>query len=429
MKLLISILIALGLAIGLALLVREDPGYLLFTIGQWTIETSVVFGLLCLLLFFGLLYLLLRLLLRLTPRRFRASHRRFQTYRSQQLLNRGMGELAEGRWKAAEQSLLKGSKSSDHPTLFYLGAAQAARYLGATDRAERYLAKAEATPGGEGTLAQLKQAEFLLEDGKAAEARDILLTTLAGPENRHPRTLELLARSHQQLGDWRKLQELLPALAKSGIYDEADFGRLQRQVYSALLRDAAQSGDLQSVHALWKKMPEALRADEPLLLEYAGHLCDQHAADEAEAVLRQALKQRWSDQLVAGYGQLQRGNVAAQLENAEGWLKTRPDNPSALLTCGRLARRAHQLDKARGYLERSIAVQPNNPDAYEELGEVMEEQGNGAGAIQHYRTGLRLLSGRVEVKQGVPVLAGTSGSTAAALTEPPAPGTAFSGGA
>lgn len=420
MKLLISILIALGLAIALALLIQHDPGYLLLTIGQWTIETSVVFGLLCLAAFFGLLYLLLRLLLRLTPRRFHAGRRRLQARRAQSLLNRGMEELAEGRWKAAEQSLLKGAKASDHPVLYYLGAAQAARCLGAGDRAERYLIKAE-TDASEGLLAKLKQAEFLLEDGKAAEARDILLTVATEQENRHPRTLELLARCHQQLGDWRRLQELLPALAKSGMYDEVGFTQLQRQVYSALLRENAHAGDLTALRALWNKMPESLRLDESLLLEYAGHLCDHNQPDEAEAALRQSLKQRWSDQIVAGYGQLGRGNVAAQLETAEDWLKTRPNNPYVLLTCGRLARRAHQLDKARGYLERSIAAQPNNADAYQELGQVLEEQGESAGALQNYRIGLRLLSGRLEPKEGVPVLTDASAATTgAALAEPPA---------
>jgi len=413
MKLLLWILVVLGLALGLALLLREDPGYVLVSMGQWAIETSFAVAILFLLALFGLLYLLLRLLLRIihAPRRISTATHSRNSRKSQQYLTQGMEELAGGRWKAAEHSLLKGSRVSKDPTLYYLGAAQAARHLGAPDRSDKYLQKLEAVPEGDLFLAKLARAEFLLEDGQAAAAKDILLPLLDEQPN-HPRALELLARAYQQLADWRKVQELLPALDKSGMFDKAGFNRLQYQVYSALLRDAAQAGSLEELHAIWQKTPKALRAEEPLLIEYSGHLRDNNAADEAEGLLRQALEQRWSDQLVLGYGALGRGNITAQLETAEGWLKQQPDNPYLLFSCGRLARCARQLDKARTYLERSLALLPG-PDAYQELAEVLEEGGDKDKALQYYRAGLRLLSGREEAKEGAAVLPGSSGSETA----------------
>jgi len=408
MKLLVWILVALGLALGLALLLREDPGYVLVSMGQWAVETSFAVAVLFLLALFGVCYLLVRLLhyLRHAPRRISTATHSFKSRKSQQYLTQGMEELAEGRWKAAEHSLLKGSKGSKDPTLYYLGAAQAARHLGASDRSDKYLQQLEAVPEGDAFLAQLARAEFLLEDGQAATAKDILLPLLDEQPN-HPRALELLARAYQQLADWRKLQELLPALDKSGMFDKAGFNRLQYQVYSALLRDAAQAGNLEELRALWKAAPQSLRAEEPLLIEYSGHLRDNNAADEAEGLLRQALERRWSDRLALGYGALGRGNITAQLETAEGWLKQQPDNPYLLFSCGRLARCARQLDKARAYLERSLAVLPG-PDAYQELAEVLEESGDKDKALQYYRAGLRLLSGREEAKEAAAVLLGGS---------------------
>jgi HemY protein len=404
MKTLFWIVIALGLSLGLALLLREDPGYVLITMGQWTIETSMAVAVLCLLVVFGLFYLLLRLVNRLwhAPSRIVAATQRFKSHRSQKLLAQGMEEFAEGRWKAAEHSLLKGSKASKNPALYYIGAAQAARHLGAPERSTQYLQKLENLPTGENVLAQLTRAEFLLEDGQAVEARDRLVSVL-DEHPKHPRTLELLARSYQQLGDWKKLHELLPALHKSGMFDEAGFTQLQRQVFSALLHETAHSGNLAELHALWRNIPEHLQVDEPLLIDYAGHLRDHHAADEAETLLRQALQRQWSDRLVVGYGEIGRGNITAQLETAEGWLQGHSNNPYVLLTCGRLARRARQLEKARAYLERGIAIQAN-PDTYQELAKVLEELGNKESALQCYRTGLQLLSGRVEAKEGAAVL-------------------------
>ncbi|HYQ92372.1 MAG TPA: heme biosynthesis HemY N-terminal domain-containing protein [Candidatus Competibacteraceae bacterium] len=410
MKLLVWILVALGLALGLALLLRDDPGYVLVSMGPWAVETSFAVAVLFLLLLFGLFYLLLRLLhhLRHAPRRISTATHSFKSRKSQQFLTQGMEELAEGRWKAAENLLLKGSRASQDPTLYYLGAAQAARHLGASERSDKYLQKLEELPAGDTFLAKLTRAEFLLEDGQAAAARDILLPLLSEQPN-HPRALELLARAYQQLADWHKLQELLPALDKSGMFDKAGFNRLQYQVYSALLRDAAQAGNLEELHALWKQVPQPLRTEEPLLIEYSGHLRDNNAADEAEGLLRQALERRWSDQLVLGYGALGRGNITAQLETAENWLKQQPENPYLLFSCGRLARCARQLDKSRTYLERSLALLPG-PDAYQELAEVLEEAGDKEKALQCYRAGLRLLSGREEAKEAAAVLpGGTSG--------------------
>jgi HemY protein len=426
MKVLFWSVIALGLSLGLALLLREDPGYVLVTMGSWAIETSMAVAVFCLLVAFGLFYLLLRLLhhLQHAPGRIVAATRRFKLHQSQQFLTRGMEELAEGRWKAAEHSLLKGSRASKTPALFYVGAAQAARHLGAPKRSEQYLQKLEGRPAGDALLAKLTRAEFLLADGQAVDARDILVAVL-GEHPRHPRALELLARSYQQLGDWKKLQELLPALNKSSTFDKAGFTRLQRQVFSALLRETAHSNSLEELHALWQKIPESLRSEESLLIDYAGHLRDHNAAEEAEALLRQALNRQWSDQLAVGYGELGRGNITAQLANAEGWLKERPDNPHVLLTCGRLARRARQLEKARGYLERSIAILAN-PDTYQELAGVLEELGNKEDALQSYRTGLRLLSGRMETKEGTAVLPLADGSeTTEPFLDQPAQGSAL----
>jgi len=413
MKLLLWIVVVLFLGLRLALLLLEDPGYVLISMGQWAVETSFAVAVLFLLVLFGVCYLVLRLLLRIihAPRQIGTAAHSSKSRKSQQFLAQGMEELAEGRWKAAEHSLVKGSKGSKDPTLYYLGAAQAARHLGAPDRSDKYLQKLEAVPEGDTFLAKLARAEFLLEDGQAAAAKDTLLPLLDEQPNQ-PRALELLARAYQQLADWRKVQELLPALDKSGMFDQAGFDRLQYQVYSALLRDAAQAGNLEELHALWKAVPQSLRTEEPLLIEYSGHLRDNNAADEAEGLLRQALERRWSDQLVLGYGALGRGNITTQLETAEGWLKQRPDNPYLLFSCGRLARCARQLDKARTYLERSLVLMPG-PDAYQELAEVLEEGGDKDKALQCYRAGLRLLSGREEAKEGAAVLPGSAGSETA----------------
>lgn len=409
-----AVILTLFLAVLLALTLRHDAGYVLLSIGQWTVETSVAFFGIFLLLVFAVFYFVLRLLIRLfrVPGQALAASRRFQLQRSHRLLTEGLQQLTVGNWKAAERTLVKGLANSRAPSLNYIGAAQAARRLGDQSGYDNLLQHVEQLPAREAATFKLTQAAFLLEDGQAGQARDLLLALRDQQQPPPPRLLELLAQSYQQLGDWKSLQGLLSQIKEHHVVDPAGFQQLSTQTYGGLLRDTGQQGTLDDLHKLWQTIPAKLRGEESLIIEYTGQLRDHGAGDEAETLLREALKKQWSDRLVVGYGVIGRGNVAAQLAHAEGWLQERPQDAYLLLSCGRLANRNNQPEKARDYLERSLKIQPD-PDAYQELGEVLEELGQPAAALQAYRAGLRLLSGRLEAKHGAAVLtAGGSGSTA-----------------
>ncbi|MEE4380271.1 MAG: heme biosynthesis HemY N-terminal domain-containing protein [Candidatus Competibacteraceae bacterium] len=420
MKLLITIIFALFAAAGIGLILREDPGYTLISMGTWTIETSVAVLVVFLVIAFVVLYFLVRLILGIlfAPSRAFTANRHYQVRRSYRLLAKGLGELIEGRWKAAEITLLKGAEHSKAPALHYAGAARAAQQLKEPWRRDGYLHKAEDLPGTNGLVGKLSRAEMLLENHEPAAARSIVLALYKGPNPHHPRVLELLARSNADLGEWQKVRELLPDLGKYGPLTDTAYTQLQLQTYSESLTHVAHTGTQEDLQRLWREVPEPLRTDDTLLLSYAGYLRDHHAPHEAETLLREALNQRWSDPLVIGYGEIGRGNTAAQLATAEGWLTEHPQDPYLLLTCGRLARRSNQPDKARTYLEQSLKALVS-PDAYQELGEVLEEANDHDGARQCYHAALRLLSGRLEDKEGAAVLATGGESAQIASPEPP----------
>ena len=155
-------------------------------------------------------------------------------------------------------------------------------------------------------------------------------------------------------------------------------------------------------------------------MDYATALCELDAFDDAEALLREAINRRWSSKLVVGYGMLGRGNAAAQLATAEGWLARHGDDPHLLLTLGRLAKRCQQPAKARNYLERSIQIMPM-PDAYQELGELLESQHELTYAGQCFHAGLRLLVGKPQEKQGVTLPAAEAAQQLRGPSSPPAP--------
>lgn len=409
MRLLIGIILVLFGAVGLSLILKDDPGYALLTIGELTIETSVAFLVIFLVILFILLYILVRFLVKLwrAPRYAREATQRRRRRRSLRLLARGIQELAEGRWEAAEAHLIKGAPNSENPTVHYLSAANAAQRLHADWRRNRYLKEAEQQPSRNALAVKLTKAKLYLEDGQPAEAKP-LLVDLRSRFPKNTEVLKVLMEIHRALGEWEPLRELLPELQRHKALDDAQLAKAQIQVHRELLDKTGRSGGLPELRAAWKRVPKSLRLEEELVIVYGGHLQDHDAAKEAESLFRDALARQWSDKLVVGYGQITRGDAATQLAVAENWLKAHDTNPHLLLTLGRLSKRSRQWAKARAYLERSIRALPT-PDAFYELGEVLEQMDDKEGANRCYRTGLRLVSGQAPDDRDMAVLPAAEG--------------------
>ncbi|HRD65571.1 MAG TPA: heme biosynthesis HemY N-terminal domain-containing protein [Candidatus Competibacter sp.] len=426
MRLLVGIIVTLFASVWLALGLKQDPGYAMFSIGQWTVETSFAFLLIFLAFLFIVFYFLVRLAIRLwrTPAQTLAANRRRLQKKARRLFNLGSRQMAAGQWAAAEKTFLKGVEHSETPALHYLNAARAAHHLNDVKwRRDLHLREAEDSPDTDKLTVQLTRVEFLLDDREAGQARPIL-EPLHALNPHHPGILQWLAKTYQQLAAWEPLQQLLPELQKQKALGPEPFAELQKQTYRALLDIVAAGGSLDKLRALWKQAPATLREeDEAFLIGYATALCDFEAIDDAEALLREAINRRWSAKLVVGYGMLGRGNAAAQLAAAESWLVQHGDNPYLLLTLGRLAKRCQQYAKARNYLERSIQLMPS-PDAYQELGELLEAQHELTNASQCFHAGLRLLVGKPQEKQGAMLPATETAQQLRGPGQPPTPASA-----
>jgi HemY protein len=138
------------------------------------------------------------------------------------------------------------------------------------------------------------------------------------------------------------------------------------------------------------------------LIDYATQLETQNAGAEAEKLIRKAILSKWDPKLVLAYGEMTRCDAELQLRNATSWLRGHEHDARLLLTLGRLARRNHLWDKARGYLEESVKIAPS-PDACQELGSLLEQLDEPESAKLSYRRGLQLLTGKV-VASTTPVL-------------------------
>ena len=389
MKRLFLLLLVLVAVVSGALLALRDTGYVLIRYGTLSVESSLTLAVLVIAVGFVVLYYLLRFIIGMLglPRRLRDWRQRRQVQQARQSLQRGMIDLAEGHWEKAEKTLQK-VRHSDMPLLNYLAAARAAQQLGAHERRDEYLKLAHQSMPSADIAVGLAQAELQIAHHQLEQAL-ATLTRLHGIAPKHGYVLKLLMRLYRELRDWERLRELLPELRKRGVGSNAELDEIELETHLALLDQSAQARDLSALQLTWNRIARNVREQERVLCGYARHLIALEANAAAEPLIRDALKNRWSEELVYLYGTLAGPDPARQLTNAEAWLKTQGKNPVLLLTLGRLSKRNHLWGKARAYLEASLGIRPR-AETYQELGGLLEQLKDKETALQCYRKGMLL---------------------------------------
>lgn len=122
-----------------------------------------------------------------------------------------------------------------------------------------------------------------------------------------------------------------------------------------MLKDQDPQLALKSLETAWQELSSKLRNDRKLIAAYASELLRLNAHEQAESLLRHALKNSLDDELLDLYGRAQAQDTARQLKLAESWLKQAPDNAILLRTLGRLSLRNKLWGKARDYFESSLS--------------------------------------------------------------------------
>ncbi len=160
----IRLLLVVIVVLAGVLLVRDDPGQLMLRYRDYSVETTLAFGVLILVLAVILIYYsikLLRGLLRLPiSLKHHSQNRRYAKARRQ--LNQGLIDLAEGRFEQAENHLMRLVDFSESPLVHYLAAARAAQLQGKHDARDNYLKAAHDANPDAGLAIGVTQAELQL---------------------------------------------------------------------------------------------------------------------------------------------------------------------------------------------------------------------------------------------------------------------------
>ncbi|MFV3404149.1 heme biosynthesis HemY N-terminal domain-containing protein [Pseudomonas sp. NY15463] len=392
--------LAIAIAAALGIAIAKHSGYVLIAYGGFRYQSGL-WAALGALVVLVLLLLLLRYLVRLVLTSTGAVNPwsgRNRRRRTRIAVEQGQLDLAEGRWASAQRHLQRAAESDRQPLLYYLGAARAANELGRVEERDNLLERAlERQPQAELAVA-LTHAQLQMDRGETEGA----LEALQAMHERHPhnaQVLRLLQRLHQERGDWPALIRLLPELRKHKVLPASELAMLEQRAWGQNLNLAATRGEdqqaaRQALERAWQQLTAAQRQEPQLVLAYAEQLRQLGAQGEAEQALRAALKRGYESHLARLYGLVRGDDPARQLQTAEGWLKEHPQDPSLLLTLGRLSLQNRLWGKARDYFESSLRME-RNPEACVELARLLAGLGETERSNQLFQEGLGLLDERL----------------------------------
>lgn len=389
MKLLIVTLLLLLAAIYIGNVALDDPGFIIIGYHGQVLRTSFVFFALCIILAGILLYYAVRFLANLwaAPRKVSGWSADRKEKKAQQSLSRGFAALAEGNWESAERSLSHDASISPRLAyIHYLGAAQAAQSQGKIEQRDDYLQQAHSSAPQADLAVGITRAELQMQEGQYELAR-LTLEELQISHQNHPRILKLLSEIYVNNADWESLQGILKRLKRSKAINTEDAVMLEKQAWTGLLETSLAS--IADLRETWNRIPRNLKDDPELLHLYLKQLTRSPESAEAVPLLEKALNKQWDDRLVALYGLARAANPAKQLNQAEKWLSSHPEDHVLLTTLGRLCKNNELWGKAKHYLETAIEYGAGH-DVYRLLAETLEQMGETQAASECCKKGLYL---------------------------------------
>ncbi|MGB1237799.1 MAG: heme biosynthesis HemY N-terminal domain-containing protein [Pseudomonadales bacterium] len=388
-KLLILLFVILAAGAWVGEKMVQDPGYVLISYNNTTVETSIWVMLLLSFFAFLVAHWALNLFFRIgSPVKQFSAWRQNRIARSvQKRTFKGLVALSEGNWWQAQRLLSQTAPIAAQPLLNYLGAAKAAHEQGEAQSSDEFIAKArEVAPQAEVTIG-LQEADILLERGEANSAMTILkrLHALAPKHSKVLRELALLCLAEQA---WDNLIELLAKLRKLQALPEEKIADMEAQCYRSMLQHALQSlpaestqdSKLKTLNKGWKSLPNTLNQSVAMQLTYVQVLVDAGANDQAEQFLREQIKRNMDDQLLERYAHIRATDTLRHWKQAVAWCKKAPDNAALLLCTARLALVHREWSEAVSYFERSIAAAPSI-EAYRELAKLQNSLGESEKAL------------------------------------------------
>lgn len=335
-----------------------EEGYVLISLGLWTFETTVVYGVFILLITGFAVYLLAKLILK-SLGMMKGSSRWLGTWGSrkkQAAFERGLHAMIQGDFLAAREHM-KNTESGDFDGVNYLVAAQAAKALGEVDKVDYLLNRAAESPAAEYTV-QIIRARHAIEANDAKSA----LRYLDNVDENKKHTAaykKLYASALAAAGEFEKLEGLLKPWKKA-LGNE--YQHWQQQIAKGRLSEVASKQGAIQLDAFWQSLPRAQRNDNGYRAAYIEQLLAQGMHQNAERYLLEWQKKSPDNTLLPLMAKLQLANPASAIKRLENWIKQDSDNAELYSILGQIAYRANDFVLAEKALQKAVSLSPSPTD-------------------------------------------------------------------
>lgn len=377
---LIALFIALLAAMILGPSVAGDVGYVLFALGPYTAETSVV-GLCFIIVIAYVGYLIARWVIRWLIGMLSGSHSWFGGW-SQRRLNKayfkGITAYFEGDLHRAEKWLSR-TQAGDFDGVNLLALGQVAAELEQSEKALSIWQKAvddtDAT-----YAAKVCIAKHHLQNDQAEQA----LTILEGLEEKEQNRISIVnlwIQSLAQLGRWQDIQHRLPGWKKIlGAEYEPWATRAAKGEFAEI---ASKSGANQLIQH-WHQLPRGSRRDVAKQAAYVQQLLDQGMHNDAQKHLVEWQSSGPVEALLPLMKQLQLANPAPSTKLLEHWLKQDESNVEYLTILGAIALNCGNDILAEKALQKAIKLEPNQ-ERLRLLAQISERKQDNVKALALYK--------------------------------------------
>lgn len=381
------VLILIGLC--LSPLIVGQSGYVYIAIGDYQIETSLVIGVVGLIVFYFALqileWLILLLLNMLLSSRYLPEQWRRKAAKKHTLT--GALALAEEDWPAAEKAMAKGAEKGEIPVLNLFAAARAAHYQGDITARDHYLTQAENNPIAK-TAVYTSRTRYLMKQGELTQAR-VVLDKLNPTSKSSAPVLKLAQELYLQQNDWQALKLLLPILKKRQLLTETEFNQLNTKTNSILMVNAAKTSEAE-LNKCWHWLSKSERKQDELVVAYAHGLTQYGHKDKAIKLIIKQLSAAPSAALFAAIPDL----IDAQDQEVRkllSRLETTHENDADYQIClAKLAIQSRDTKQAKTHWQNVCRIAPTH-QSWLALAQAQEQLGENSSAANSYRNAANII--------------------------------------
>ena len=365
-----------------------NTGYLYIAAGEYQIETSLVFAIFGLIVFYSLLQLAewlviggLNLVLnsRYLPERWRKNAARKYTLT-------GALALAEEDWPAAEKAMAKGAAKGETPALNLLAAARAAHHQHNTQTRDEYLDQASQQPLA-AMAVNTTRTRYLLQQGDIDKARTELDALTPTSRSKTP-VLQLALEIYQAQHDWQALKLLLPIIQKRKMLAEDDFNALTEKTNAALLRHAGSVSE-QELDKCWHWLSRAERNQTANMVAYALGLCRYQRKDEALKMLIKRMKAEPNNAILRALPLMVNVEDSDARKQLQGMATQLTDNAEFHICMAKMYQQSRDFKEAKQHWQTACQLH-SEKSSWLALGQLQEQLGEQFNALHSYRNAAQL---------------------------------------